>query len=97
MICFSPPLYLDEDLLHHFADTAPMVVLDAALAAAAAVLWDEHQPEPELLLDPDHFPESACLTSHLVISHIAELRHLLRLHLAEMKRALPRCEDENLF
>ena len=97
MIYLPPPLKLDNDLLHHFADTAPIVVLDAALASAAAVLWDEHQPEPELLLDPDHFPESACMTSHMVISHIAELRHLLRLHLAEMKRTLPSCEDDNLF
>jgi hypothetical protein len=92
-----PVLRLDEELLHHFADIAPIVVLDAALAATAAVLWEEHQPEPELLLDSDHFPETACMTSHLVISHISQLRHALRLHLAEMKRALPPCDHDHLF
>jgi hypothetical protein len=50
-----------------------------------------------LLLDPDHVPETACLTSHLIIERIRELRQLLRLHLAEMKRVLPPCQDDQLF
>ena len=91
-----PELDINEALFHHFADVPSIVVLDAALSTAAAVLWEEHRPEPELLLDPDHFPEPACLTTHLVLSCISELRHLLRLHLTEMKRTLP-LEERDLF
>jgi hypothetical protein len=91
-----PALDIDEDLFHHFADVPSVVVLDAALATTAAVLWEEHRPEPELLLDPDHCPEPACLTTHMVLSCISELRHLLRLHLTEMKRTLP-LEKRDLF
>lgn len=92
-----PTLEIDDDLFHHFPDVPPIVVLDAALATVAAVIWEEHLPEPALLLDPDHLPEPACMTSHLVITCIGELRHLLRLHLAEMKRALPPSQDDCLF
>lgn len=84
-----PILRLDDNLLQHFADFAPMVVLDAALATTASVLWEEHHSEPELLLDPGHDPEPASLTTHLVLTSISQLRHALRLHLAELKRALP--------
>ncbi len=90
------PLDADE-LLHQFADVPPIVMLDAALATVSAVVWEEHQPEPLLLLDSDHIPETACLTSHLIIERIRELRHLLRLHLAEMKRVLPSSQDHRLF
>jgi hypothetical protein len=83
------PLEVDDHLMQLSADVPPIVMLDAALATVATVVWDEHCPEPELLLDPDHVPETACLTSHLIIERIRELRHLLRLHLAEMKRVLP--------
>jgi len=85
----TPSLDVDDELLHQFADVPPIVILDAALDTVATVVWEEHRPEPSLLLDPDHVPETACLTSHLIIARIKELRHLLRLHLAEMKRALP--------
>jgi len=91
-----PPLEVDE-LLHQFPDVPPIVMLDAALATVAAVVWEEHRPEPLLLLDPDHIPETACLTSHLLIERIRELRHLLRLHLAEMRRVLPSNQDDRLF
>lgn len=91
------PLDIDDDLMHQSADVPPIVVLDTALATVAAVVWEEHRPEPLLLLDPDHVPETACLTSHLIIEHIMALRHLLRLHLAEMKRVLPSHHDERLF
>lgn len=91
------PLEVDENLLQLSADVPLLVILDAALATAATVIWDEHCPEPELLLDRDHVPEPACLTSHLLIVHINELRHLLRLHLTEMKRVLPPDQDEHLF
>ena len=87
----------DDELLHQFADVPPIVMLDAALATVAAVVWEEHRPEPLLLLDPDHVPETACLTSHLIIERIRELRQLLRLHLAEMKRVLPPSQDDQLF
>ena len=92
-----PAVDADDELLHQFADVPPIVMLDAALATVAAVVWEEHQPEPSLLLDPDHIPETACLTSHLLVIHIRELRHLLRLHLAEMKRVLPTSQDDHLF
>jgi len=84
-----PALDVHDELLPQFADVPPIVMLDAALATVAAVVWEEHRPEPLLLLDPDHIPETACLTSHLLIERIRELRHLLRLHLTEMKRVLP--------
>lgn len=84
-----PPLDVRDELLHQFADVPPIVILDAALATVSAVVWEEHRPEPALLLDSDYVPETACLTSHLIITCIKELRHLLRLHLTEMKRVLP--------
>jgi hypothetical protein len=96
MIDSVPELAISEALFHQFADVPSIVVLDAALATAAAVLWEEHRPEPELLLDSEHFPEPACMTTHMVLSCISELRHLLRLHLAEMKRTLP-LEERDLF
>jgi hypothetical protein len=37
------------------------------------------------------------LPSHSLIVRTSELRHLLRLHLAEMKRVLPPDLDEHLF
>jgi hypothetical protein len=92
-----PPLDTDDELLHHFAEVPPIVILDAALATVAAIVWEEHRPEPLLLLDPDHDLETACLTSHLIIERIKELLHLLRLHLAEMKRVLPSGQDDYLF
>ena len=85
----SQPSMSDDELLHQFADVPPIVMLDTALATVATVVWEEHRPEPSLLLDPDYIPEPACMTSHLLIARIKELRHLLRLHLAEMKRVLP--------
>ena len=91
------PLEVDENLLQLSADVPLLVILDAALATAATVIWDEHCPEPELLLDRDHVPEPACMTSHLLIVHIEQLRHLLRLHLAEMRRVLPPDQNEHLF
>ena len=69
-----PPLDVGDQLLHQFADVPPIVILDAALATVATVVWDEHRPEPSLLLDPDHLPEPACMTSHLLIARIKELR-----------------------
>jgi hypothetical protein len=90
-------LEVDDELLHQFPDVPPIVLLDAVLATVAVVVWEEHRPEPLLLLDPDHVPETACLTSHLIIEHIRDLRHLLRLHLAEMKRVLPSNTDHQLF
>lgn len=92
-----PPFDVGDELLHHFADVPPIVILDAALATVATVVWEEHRPEPLLLLDPDHVPETACLTSHLIIERIRELRHLLRLHIAEMKRVLPPGPDDYPF
>ena len=91
------PLEVDQNLMQLSADVPLLVVLDGALATAATVIWDEHCPEPELLLDRDHVPEPACMTSHLLIVQIKQLRHLLRLHLAEMKRVLPPNQDEHLF
>ncbi len=93
----TPALEVDDELLHQFPDVPPIVMLDAALAMVAVVVWEEHRPEPLLLLDPDHVPETACLTSHLIIERIRDLRHLLRLHLAEMKRVLPSNPDHQLF
>jgi len=91
------PLDVDEHLMQLSADVPLLVILDSALATAATVIWDEHCPEPELLLDCDNVPEPACMTSHLLIVHIEQLRHLLRLHLAEMKRVLPPDQNEHLF
>lgn len=91
------PLEVDDNLMQLSADVPLLVVLDAALATVTTVVWDEHRPEPELLLDAGHVPEPACMTSHLLIVHIKQLRHLLRLHLAEMKRVLPPDQDDHLF
>lgn len=95
MTLSQPILRLDTELIQHCSEMSLLVTLDAALAAVEATLWEQHHPESELLLDPQHTPEPACLTAHLVASSATRLRHLLRLHLAEIKRVFP--PDDHLF
>jgi hypothetical protein len=90
-------LDVDEDLFNEFPDVPPIMMLDAALATVIAVISAEHSPELSLLLDPDQIPEPASMSSYLVVTKITELRYLLRIHLAEMKRALPPTKDDYLF
>jgi len=85
----NPVLEVEPDLVHHCPEAALLVALDATLAAVESTLWDEHRPESELLLDLNTQPGTACLTAHMVVFGTSQLRHLLRLHLTEIKRVFP--------
>ncbi len=79
---------LDERVLHHFPEAAVLVVLDAALQAAELALRVEHPAVDELPFDAMHEIAPSLLTAHLVLSHSAELRHLIQLYSAAVLRAI---------
>src|ERR1039457_1506246 len=49
----TPSLDVGDELLHQFADVPPIVILDAALATVATVVWEEHRPFAPPRSDPD--------------------------------------------
>lgn len=78
----------DERVLHQFPEAASLAVLDAALVAAEAALRAEHPTVDDLPFDPDHDVVPSLLTAHLVLSRAAELRDLLHLYAAAVRRAV---------
>jgi hypothetical protein len=90
----------DERVLHHFPEAATLAVLDAALAAAESALRAEHPTVDDLPFDPDHDVVPSLLTAHLVLSRAAELRDLLHLYAAAVRRAVRvdfAHDDDGLF
>lgn len=78
----------DERLLRHFPEASTLAVLDAALAATELGIGEEHPAVDGLLRDPCCELPPTLLTAHLLLNRIAELRHLLRLYSAAVRRAI---------
>jgi hypothetical protein len=78
----------DPALLHHFPEAATLALLDAALAAVELSLRAEHPAVDDVPLDPDHNVAPSLLTAHLIVSRCSELRSLLDLHAAALRRCV---------
>lgn len=90
----------DQRVLYHFPEAATLAVLDAALAATDSVLRAEHPTVDDLPFDPEHDVVPSLLTAHLVLSRAAELRELLHLYTAAVRRAVRfdlAPDDDRLF
>lgn len=89
----------DERLLHHFPEAASLTVLEVALVAAETALRTEHPTVDVLPFDPEHDVAPSLLTAHLILSRSAELRDLLHLYSAAVRRAvrLDFDHDDGLF
>ena len=83
----------DERLLHHFPEAACLAVLDAALAAVQGVLRAEHPTVDDLPFDPEHEVVPSLLTANLILARAGELRDLLRLYSAAVRRAVSHLDD----
>lgn len=77
----------DERVLHHFPEAASLAVLDAALVAVETVLRVEHPTADHVPFDPEQDVVPSLLTAYLVLSRAAELRELLHLYAAAVRRA----------
>ena len=78
----------DPQLLDLFPEAAALAVLDAALAATELVLRAEHPTVDDVPFDPEHDIVPSLLTAHLILSRSAELRDLLQLYSAAVRRAV---------
>jgi hypothetical protein len=78
----------DPAVLHHFPEAATLALLDAALAAAEMTLRAEHPAVDDVPLDPDHDVVPSLLTAHLIVSRCSELRSLLDLYAAALRRCV---------
>ncbi len=89
----------DQGALHHFPEAALLAVLDAALAAVELVIRAEHPTVDDLPFDPDHEIAASLLTAHLLLSRAAELRDLIQLYSAAVRRAVRVCHahDDTIF
>ena len=89
----------DQGVLHHFPEAALLAVLDAALAAAELAIRAEHPTVDDLPLDPDHEIVPSLLTAHLILSRTVELRDLIHLYSAAVRRAVGVCraQDDTIF
>ncbi len=77
-----------ERLLRLFPEFACLAVLEAALVAAESVLREEHPTIDDLPFDPEHDIVPSLLTAHLILSRATELRDLLHLYSAAVRRAV---------
>jgi hypothetical protein len=89
----------EQGVLHHFPEAALLAVLDAALAAVELAIRAEHPTVDDLPLEPDHEIVPSLLTAHLILSRAVELRQLIRLYSAAVRRALGAChaQDDTIF
>ena len=78
----------DPQLLDLFPEAAALAVLDAALAATELVLRAEHPTVDDVPFDTEHDLVPSLLTAHLILSRSAELRDLLQLYSAAVRRAV---------
>lgn len=78
----------DQRLLQHFPEATTLALLDAALAATELTLGEEHPAVEGLLFDPCYEVPPTLLTAHLLIARTSELRDLLRLYSAAVRRAI---------
>ena len=85
----------DPQLLDLFPEAAALAVLDAALVAAELVLRAEHPTLDDIPFDPEHDIVPSLLTAHLILSRSAELRDLLQLYSAAVRRAVHFQDDSD--
>lgn len=78
----------DERLLRHFPEATTLALLDAALAATQLALGEEHPAAEALLFDFCDDVPPTLLTAHLLLTRTSELRHLLHLYSAAVRRAI---------
>jgi hypothetical protein len=78
----------DPAVLHHFPEAATLALLDAALAAVELALRSEHPAVDDIPLDPDHDIVPSLLVAHLLVSRCSELRSLLDLYAAALRRCV---------
>lgn len=74
--------------LHHFPEATTLAVLDAALAATELAINEQHPAIESLLLDPNIELPPTLLTAHLLLARVSELRDLLHLYSAAVRRAI---------
>ena len=74
-------------ILRLFPETATLAVLEAALVAAESVLREVHPTVHDLPFDPEHDVAPSLLTAYLILSRATELRDLLHLYSAAVRRA----------
>jgi hypothetical protein len=79
----------DPSLLRHYPEAPTLAVLDAARVAAELALREEHPTADDLPFDPDHDVPPSLVTAHLIITRAVELRDLLHLYSAAIRRAVP--------
>lgn len=87
----------DEQLLHHIPEAATLAVLEAALLAAETSIRAEHSTVDDLPFDPEHDVVPSLLTAHLILSRASELRDLLHLYTAAVRRAVRPLDEERPF
>lgn len=78
----------DERTLHRFPEAAMLSVLEVALAAVETALRSEHPTVDYVPYDPDHDIVPSLLTAHLILARASELRDLLQLYTAAVRRAV---------
>jgi hypothetical protein len=86
----------DPVILHHFPEAATLALLDAALAAVEMALRAEHPAVDDVPLDPEHDVVPSLLTAYLIVSRCSELRSLLDLYAAALRRCVRFEHDDDL-
>ena len=85
----------DARVQHHFPQAATLALLDAALTAAEIALRVAHPAVDDLPLDHEHDIATPLLTAHLILSRCSELRVLLDLYGAPLRRRVRFDHDDD--
>jgi hypothetical protein len=85
MITIAMP---DARVQHHFPEAITLALLDAAATATELSLRVAHPAVDDVPLDPEHDIAPPLLTAHLIVSRCAELRVLLDLYRAALRRCV---------
>jgi hypothetical protein len=78
----------DPRVLRYFPEAPTLAVLDAALVAVELALREEHPTVDDVPLDPEHDVPPSLVTAHLIVTRTIELRDLLHLYAAAVRRAV---------
>jgi hypothetical protein len=85
----------DARVQHHFPEAATLALLDAALTATELSLRVAHPAVDDVPLDPEHDIAPPLLTAHLILSRCSELRVLLDLYGAALRRCVRFDHDDD--
>jgi hypothetical protein len=85
----------DARVQHHFPEAATLALLDAALTATELSLRVAHPAVDDVPLDPEHDIAPPLLTAHLIVSRCSELRVLLDLYGAALRRCVRFHHDDD--